>query len=31
LSGLVLFAMTFVINTVAEVIRLRFRKKAMQL
>lgn len=31
LSGLVLFAMTFVINTVAEIIRLRFRKKAMQL
>ena len=31
LSGLVLFAMTFVINTVAEVIRLRFRKRAMQL
>jgi phosphate transport system permease protein len=31
LSGLVLFAMTFVINTVAEIIRLRFRKRAMQL
>jgi phosphate transport system permease protein len=31
LSGLVLFAMTFVINTAAELIRLRFRKKAMQL
>ncbi len=31
LSGLVLFSMTFVINTVAEVIRLRFRKRAMQL
>jgi phosphate transport system permease protein len=31
LSGLVLFAMTFVINTVAEIIRIRFRKRAMQL
>ncbi len=31
LSGLVLFAMTFVINTLAEVIRQRFRKRAMQL
>ncbi len=31
LSGLVLFSMTFVINTVAEIIRLRFRKRAMQL
>ncbi len=31
LSGLVLFAMTFVINTVAEVVRLRFRKRATQL
>jgi len=31
LSGLVLFAMTFVINTVAEVVRLRFRKRAAQL
>jgi phosphate transport system permease protein len=31
LSGLVLFAMTFVINTVAEVIRQRFRRRAMQL
>jgi phosphate transport system permease protein len=31
LTGLVLFAMTFVINTVAELIRLRFRKRAMQL
>jgi phosphate transport system permease protein len=31
LSGLVLFAMTFVINTVAELVRLRFRKRAMQL
>jgi len=30
-TGLVLFAMTFVINTVAEIIRLRFRKRAMQL
>ena len=31
LSGLVLFAMTFVINTVAEVVRIRFRKRASQL
>lgn len=31
LSGLVLFAMTFVINTVAESIRLRFRKRFRQL
>jgi phosphate transport system permease protein len=31
LSGLVLFAMTFVINTVAEVVRMRFRKRATQL
>jgi phosphate transport system permease protein len=31
LSGLVLFGMTFVINTAAELIRLRFRKKARQL
>ena len=31
MTGLVLFSMTFVINTVAELIRLRFRKRAMQL
>ena len=31
LSGLVLFAMTFVVNTVAEIVRLRFRKRALQL
>ena len=31
LSALVLFAMTFVINTVAELVRLRFRKRAYQL
>jgi phosphate transport system permease protein len=31
LSALVLFAMTFVINTLAEVVRIRFRKKATQL
>ena len=31
LTGLVLFGMTFVINTVAEVVRLHFRKRAMQL
>jgi phosphate transport system permease protein len=31
MTGLVLFGMTFVINTVAELIRLRFRKRAMQL
>ena len=28
LAALTLFAMTFVLNTVAEVVRLRFRKKA---
>ncbi len=31
LAALVLFIMTFVVNTVAEVIRLRFRKRAYQL
>jgi phosphate transport system permease protein len=31
LAALVLFAMTFVVNTVAEAIRLRFRKRAYQL
>lgn len=31
LAGLVLFAMTFVVNTVAESVRLRFRKRAYQL
>ena len=31
LAALVLFAMTFVVNTVAEVVRLRFRKRAAQL
>ena len=31
LSGLVLFAMTFVINTIAEVVRIRFRRRAAQL
>jgi phosphate transport system permease protein len=31
LAGLVLFAMTFVINTLAEVVRQRFRKRAKQL
>lgn len=31
LAALVLFAMTFVINTVAEVIRIRFRRKAYEL
>jgi phosphate transport system permease protein len=31
LSGLVLFAMTFVINTLAEIVRIRFRKRALQL
>lgn len=30
-TGLVLFGMTFVINTVAELVRLRFRKRATQL
>ena len=31
LAALVLFLMTFIVNTVAEVIRLRFRKRAYQL
>jgi phosphate transport system permease protein len=31
LAGLVLFAMTFVVNTIAESVRLRFRKRAYQL
>lgn len=31
MTGLVLFGMTFVINTVAELVRLRFRKRATQL
>lgn len=31
LAALVLFAMTFIVNTVAEVVRLRFRRKAYQL
>ena len=31
LAALVLFAMTFVLNTVAEVVRLRFRRRAFQL
>jgi phosphate transport system permease protein len=31
LAALTLFAMTFVVNTVAEVVRLRFRKRAYQL
>lgn len=31
LAALVLFAMTFAVNTVAEVVRLRFRKRAYQL
>jgi len=31
LAALVLFAMTFVINTIAEIVRLRFRKRAYQL
>ena len=31
LAALVLFVMTFIVNTVAEVIRLRFRKRAYQL
>lgn len=31
LTGLVLFAMTFVINTIAELVRIRFRKRAMTL
>lgn len=31
LAALTLFAMTFIVNTVAEIIRLRFRKRAYQL
>jgi len=31
LAALTLFAMTFIVNTIAEVIRLRFRKRAAQL
>ncbi len=31
LAALVLFVMTFVVNTVAEIVRLRFRKRAYQL
>ncbi len=31
LTGLVLFSMTFVINTIAELVRIHFRKKAKQL
>lgn len=31
LAALVLFAMTFVVNTVAEIVRLRFRRRAYQL
>jgi phosphate transport system permease protein len=31
LAALVLFAMTFVLNSVAEVVRLRFRRRAVQL
>lgn len=31
LAALVLFAMTFVVNTVAEIVRMRFRRRAVQL
>jgi phosphate transport system permease protein len=31
LAALTLFAMTFVLNTLAELVRLRFRKRAYQL
>lgn len=31
LAALVLFAMTFVVNTIAEIVRLRFRKRAYEL
>jgi phosphate transport system permease protein len=31
LAALVLFLMTFVLNTLAEIVRIRFRKKAMEL
>jgi phosphate transport system permease protein len=31
LAAIVLFMMTFVVNTLAELVRLRFRKRAAQL
>jgi phosphate transport system permease protein len=31
LAALVLFAMTFIVNTLAELVRLRFRRRAAQL
>lgn len=31
LAALVLFALTFLLNTVAEIVRLRFRRRAYQL
>ena len=31
LAALALFAMTFVLNTIAEIVRLRFRKRAYEL
>ena len=31
LTALILFAMTFVVNTIAEMVRLRFRRRAFQL
>jgi phosphate transport system permease protein len=31
LAALVLFVMTFIVNTIAEVVRNRFRKRAFQL
>jgi phosphate transport system permease protein len=31
LAALTLFAMTFVLNTIAEAVRIRFRKKAFEL
>jgi phosphate transport system permease protein len=31
LAALVLFVLTFILNTVAELVRMRFRKKAVEL
>jgi phosphate transport system permease protein len=30
-AALMLFAMTFIVNTVAEIVRLRFRKRSAQI
>jgi len=31
LAGLTLFVMTFILNTLAEIVRIRFRRRAVQL